>query len=46
MIMMWMTLELEMPEYIQIKTSKMLLRQLKPFTKTWAQHGPGPKNLK
>ena len=24
----------------------MLLRQLKPFTKTWAQHGLGPNNFK
>ena len=24
----------------------MLLRQLKPFTKTWAQPGPGPNNFK
>ena len=32
--------------YIQIQTAKMLLRQLKPFTKTWSQHGPGPNNFK
>ena len=36
----------EKPEYIQIQTSKMLLRQLKPFIKTWAQPGDGPNNLK
>ena len=24
----------------------MLLRQLKPFTKTWEQPGPGPNNFK
>ena len=36
----------EKPEYIQIQTSKMLLRQLKPFTKTWAQPGDGPNNFK
>jgi hypothetical protein len=27
----------EKREYIQIQTAKMLLRQLKPFTNTWAQ---------
>ena len=36
----------EKPEYVQIQTSKVLLRQLKPFTKTWAQPGDGPNNLK
>jgi hypothetical protein len=36
----------EKREYIHIQTSKMLLRQLKPFTKAWAQHGPGPNNFK
>jgi hypothetical protein len=36
----------EKREYIQIQTSKMLLRQLKPFTKTWVQSGPGPNNFK
>ena len=36
----------EKPEYIQIQTSKMLLRQLKPFIKTWAQPGDGPNNFK
>ena len=36
----------EKREYIQIQTAKMLLRQLKPFTKTWAQPGPGPNNFK
>jgi hypothetical protein len=36
----------ERREYIQIQTAKMLLRQLKPFTKTWAQPGPGPNNFK
>ena len=36
----------EKPEYIQIQTSKMLLSQLKPFTKTWAQPGDGPNNFK
>ncbi len=36
----------EKPEYIQIQTAKMLLRQLKPFTKTWAQPGDGPNNFK
>jgi hypothetical protein len=36
----------ERPEYIQIQTAKMLLRQLKPFTKTWAEPGPGPNNFK
>ena len=36
----------EKPEYIQIQTSKMLLRQLKPFTKTWALPGDGPNNFK
>jgi hypothetical protein len=33
-------------EYIQIQTSKMLLIQLKPFTKTWALPGDGPNNFK
>ena len=37
---------IEKPEYIQIQTSKMLLRQLKPFTKTWEQPGDGPNNFK
>ena len=36
----------EKGECIQIQTAKMLLRQLEPFTKTWAQHGPGPNNFK
>jgi hypothetical protein len=36
----------EKREYIQIQTAKMLLRQLKPFTKTWAQPGDGPNNFK
>ena len=36
----------ERPEYIQIQTAKMLLRQLKPFTKTWEQPGDGPNNFK
>ena len=36
----------EKREYIQIQTAKMLLGQLKPFTKTWAQPGPGPNNFK
>jgi hypothetical protein len=36
----------ERREYIQIQTAKMLLRQLKPFTKVWAQPGPGPNNFK
>jgi hypothetical protein len=36
----------EKREYIQLQTVKMLLRQLKPFTKTCAQHGPGPNNFK
>ena len=36
----------EKPEYIQIQTAKMLLRQLKPFTKTWKQTGDGPNNFK
>lgn len=36
----------EKREYIQIQTAKMLLRQLKLFTKTWAQYGPGPNNFK
>jgi hypothetical protein len=36
----------ERREYIQIQTSKMLLRQLKPFIKTWAQPGPCPNNFK
>ena len=36
----------EKPEYIQIQTAKMLLRQLKPFTKTWALPGDGPNNFK
>ena len=36
----------EKREYIQIQTSKMLLRQLKPFIKTWAQPGDGPNNFK
>ena len=29
----------EKPEYIQIQTSKMLLRQLKSFIKTWELPG-------
>lgn len=36
----------EKPEYIQIQTAKMLLRQLKPFTKIWANPGIGPNNFK
>jgi hypothetical protein len=36
----------EKPEYIQIQTAKMLLIQLKPFTKTWALPGDGPNNFK
>jgi hypothetical protein len=36
----------ERREYIQIQTSKMLLRQLKPFTKVWAQPGPCRNNFK
>ena len=36
----------EKPEYIQIQTAKMLLRQLKPFTKTRALSGDGPNNFK
>ena len=36
----------ERREYIQIQTAKMLLRQLKPLTKVWAQPGPGPNNFK
>jgi hypothetical protein len=36
----------EKPEYIQIQTAKMLLRQLKPFIKTWALPGDGPNNFK
>jgi hypothetical protein len=36
----------EKREYIQIQMAKLLLRQLKPFTKTWAQPGPGPNNFK
>ena len=36
----------EKREYIQIQTAKMLLRQLKPFTKTWALPGDGPNNFK
>ena len=36
----------EKREYIQIQTSKMLLRQLKPFTKVWALPGDGPNNFK
>ena len=36
----------EKPEYIQIQTSKMLLRQLKPFIKTWELPGDGPNNFK
>jgi hypothetical protein len=32
--------------YIQIQTAKILLRQLKPYTKTWAQPGPCPNNFK
>ena len=36
----------EKREYIQIQTAKMLLRQLKPFTKVWAQPGDGPNNFK
>jgi hypothetical protein len=36
----------EKREYIQIQVAKMLLRQLKPFTKTWEQPGPGPNNFK
>ena len=37
----------ERPEYIQIQTAKMLLRQLKPFTKMWAEPIMGvPNNFK
>ena len=36
----------ERREYIQIQMAKLLLRQLKPFTKVWAQPGPGPNNYK
>jgi hypothetical protein len=36
----------EKREHIKIQTSKMLLRQLKPFTKTWAQPSPGPNKFK
>jgi hypothetical protein len=36
----------EKPEYVQIQTSKVLLRQLKPFTKTWVQPDDGPNNFK
>ena len=36
----------ERREYIQIQMAKLLLRQLKPFTKTWAQPGPEPNNFK
>ena len=36
----------ERPEYIQIQTAKMLLRQLKPFTKKWAGPAIGPNNFK
>jgi hypothetical protein len=36
----------ERREYIQIQTAKILLRQLKPFIKTWAQPGPCPNNFK
>ena len=36
----------EKREYIQIQTAKMLLRQLKPYTKTWALPGDGPNNFK
>ena len=46
MITMWMTSELERNVSIQIQTAKMLLRQLKPFTKVWAQPGDGPNNFK
>ena len=36
----------EKPEYTQIQTAKMLLRQLKPFTKTWPEPHVGPNNFK
>jgi hypothetical protein len=36
----------ERPEYIQIQTAKMLLRQLKPFTKVWEGPTIGPNNFK
>jgi hypothetical protein len=37
----------ERPEYIQIQTAKMLLRQLNPFTKMWAEPIMGvPNNFK
>ena len=37
----------ERPEYIQIQTAKMLLRQLKTFTKVWAEPTMGvPNNFK
>jgi hypothetical protein len=36
----------EKPEYIQIQTSKMLLRKVKPFIKAWAQPGDDPNNFK
>jgi hypothetical protein len=36
----------EKQEYIQIQASKMLLRQLKPFTKTWPEPHVGPNNFK
>ncbi len=36
----------EKKEYMQIQTSKMLLRQLTPFTKTWPEPHVGPNNFK
>jgi len=36
----------ERREYIQIQVAKMLLRQLKPFTKTWQEPCVGPNNFK
>tara|TARA_B100000315_G_C14212264_1_gene422607 strand:+ start:234 stop:491 length:258 start_codon:yes stop_codon:yes gene_type:complete len=37
----------ERPEYIQIQTAKILLRQLKPFTKIWEEPIMGvPNNFK
>ena len=37
----------ERPEYIQIQTAKILMRQLKPFTKVWAEPTMGvPNNFK
>jgi len=36
----------EKREYIEIQTAKMLLRQLKPFTKTWPEPHVGSNNFK